>query len=394
MAPENPPPLDPADLPLLMTLEQLRNPAPRNSNVSFLRRTQYISSGAPSRAIDPKPFLVPKPKVQKQKPSRDDPAHVKKYILKGFDIAYPKSKHTGEDTESKIRGLPATKAELDAWANPVHPDNPKLKPVGFYPFIPDLNGFPDLGGLLQFKFDKAPVQANRGQRDDRMDVALLHPYEPEGRVAQEYAAKVALHKADPRLYPDPGPMPFEYDLFLPDKKDSTHKIRESLNVVSPNRDDPSHYSNQGTDGLKFHKYDRIRTYATSTQVFNPGQKYRDVGVVLFDPADIPDSQDQEAYHLRQKGAYYYPIISKVRLKPERSRTIAKAGLAPGVSGEKKEQVHQIQLAFRDPNEDESYKRACHRAQVDSGFSADLPSPPEHEQQAGAGADGVDAEMIS
>ena len=165
MAPENPQPLDPADLPLLMSLEQLKNPAPKNTNVSFLRRTQYISAGlrAPDGGSRPTPTRV-KPREDKHK-NQDDPTYIKRYIQKGFDTAYPESKHSGEETASKIKGHTATKAEHDAWAMPVHPDNPKLKPVGFYPIMPDLQGFPDPGGFVQFKFDKAPVQGVSGKRN-------------------------------------------------------------------------------------------------------------------------------------------------------------------------------------------------------------------------------------
>jgi hypothetical protein len=365
-----------------MTLEQLRNPAPKNSNVSFLRRTQYIAAGSSRGAETPAKAAIsalktaqsaqaPKPKL-----SRDDPIHIKKYIQKGFDIAYPQSKHTGEDTATKIRGLPATKAELDTWANPVHPDNPKLKPVGFYPVIPDLGGFPDPGGFLQFKFDKAPVQGASGKRDDRTDVGILVPAAPEERVCQEHAAKTALHKANPALYPDPGPIPWDYDLFLPErKKDAAKKIRRTLNVANPERDDDDDYTHEGPDGTKYHRYDRVRTYATSTQALSTEQKYKDVGLILFDPAEIPEGS-QNQYRLKQKGAYYYPIIGKTRLKPERARTIAQAGLAPTRLKPKEDQVDQIQVVVRDPNEVEAYKRATHRAQVDSRFAKTMPPPPD------------------
>ncbi|KAL1953201.1 hypothetical protein VTO42DRAFT_3407 [Malbranchea cinnamomea] len=393
MAPENPPPLDPADLPLLMSLDQLRNPAPKNSNVSFLRRTQYIASSGASRNVETKSFLAPKPKVQKPKPSRDDPAHIKKYILKGFDIAYPNSKHIGEDTESRIRGLAPTKAEVDAWANPVHPDNSKLKPVGFYPLIPDLTGFSDHGGYLQVKFDKAPVQADNGKRDDRMDIAILVPTTPEDRVVQEHATKQALHKANPSLYPDPGPLPFDYDLFLPERKGTSNQIKKSLNIVNPDRDNPDHYTHEGPDGQRFHRYDRVRTYATTSQVLNVEQKYKDVAVVLFDPEE--GSKDKENfYRLKQKGAYYSPILSKLRLKPERSRTIAQAGLAPTLPQDKSQQLHQIQLVVRDPTVAESYKRASHRAQLDPKFAKNMPPPPEEETSAPAENDHEMADVQS
>jgi hypothetical protein len=368
MAPENPQPIDPADLPLLMALDQLRNPAPKNTNVSFLRRTQHISversapSGSGSTTINAQSRPLKKTKV-----SVDDPKHVKKLVQKGFDVAYPESKYTGEDTESHIRGLPATKAEIDAWANPVHPDNPKLKAVGFFAVLPDLEGFTDPGGLVQFKFDKAPVSAVGGKRDKRMDVALLHPSAPEDRICEEHAQKVALHKANPEVYPDPGPIPWDYDLFLSEKSESVKKIGISMDPKNPNRDNEDLYAHEGTEGHKFHRYDRVRTYATSAQTLNTDQKQRDIALTLFQPNEG---------ETKQQAAYYYPILGKTRLKPERARTIAQAGLAPTASLVKEDQIDQMQVAVRDPDEAEVYKRALHRANIDPEFAKALGPPPE------------------
>lgn len=366
MAPEHPGPLDEADLPLLMTLDQLRNPAPKNTNVSFLRRTQHISVDRAAAAPGTPARAQARP-GKKGKVSVDDPRHIKKFIQKGFDIAYPESKHMGEDTESRIRGLPATKADTDAWANPVHPDNPKLKPVGFFPVLPDLEGFPDPGGYVQFKFDKAPVAGIAGKRDKRMEVALLHPRAPEERICQDHASKAALHEANPNLYPDPGPIPFDYELLLPEKPENAKKIRTSMNINDPNRDDESLYTHEGPDGTKFHRYDRARTYATSMQSLNTEQKQRDIALTLFTPAEGED---------KQLAAYYYPILGKTRLKPERARTIAQAGLAPNASQAQEDQIDQMQVVVRDPDEAEMYKRSLHRANIDPKFASTLPPPPE------------------
>ncbi|KAJ5105615.1 hypothetical protein NUU61_002962 [Penicillium alfredii] len=370
MAPENPQPIDPADLPLLMTIDQLRNPAPKNANVSFLRRTQHIAvdrsalEGTKATTTGSKTQARP---TKKGKVSVDDPKHIKKFIQKGFDIAYPQSKHTGEDTESRIRGLPPTKAETDAWAKPVHPDNPKLKPVGFFPVLPDLQGFPDPGGYVQFKFDKAPVAALSGKRDKRMEVALLHPSAPEDRICQDHASKAALHKTNPRLYPDPGPIPWDYELFLPEKPEGAKNIRTSMSMTDSDRDNADLYTHEGSEGNKFHRYDRARTYATSAQTLSADQKQRDIALTLFKPAEGES---------KQQGAYYYPILGKTRLKPERARTIAQAGLAPTASQAKEDQIDQMQVVVRDPDEAEIYKRFLHRANIDPKFAQTLPPPPE------------------
>ena len=177
---------------------------------------------------------------------------------------------------------------------------------------------------MQFKFDKAPVQGSGGKRDERMDLAILLPSEPEERVAQEYATKKALHKSNPNLYQDPGPVPYDYDLFLPEKKDSVKNVRNSLHLSNPDRDNEDLYTNEGADGMKFHRYDRARTYATTSQALGNPQKQTDIAMALYDPAEAKDTNMTPT----QKAAYYYPIIGKTRLKPERARTIAQAGLAP------------------------------------------------------------------
>lgn len=369
--------MDPADLPLLMTLDQLRNPAPRNTNVSFLRRTQHISvdrtagaSSAPAKGLN-------RP-VKKGKVSVEDPKHIKKFIMKGFDLAYPHTKHTGEDSESQVRGLPATKAEAEAWARPVHPDNPKLKPVGFFPLMPDLSGFPDPGGFVQFKFDKAPVSAVGGKRDKRMDVALLHPSAPEERICQEHASKQALHKANPEIYPDPGPVPFDYDLHLPEKMESVKKVIASMDLNNPDRDNEDLYTHTSAEGTKYHRFDRERTFATSAQLLNTDPKLRDIALTLHKPREGDT---------KQQAAYYYPIISKVRLKPERARTIAQAGLAPTATQMPEDKIDQLHITVRDPDEAEIYKRSLHRANVDPKFAQTMPPPPTQE----AAVDDEDAE---
>jgi RNA polymerase II-associated factor 1 len=372
MAPENPDPIDPADLPLLMTLEQLKNPAPKNANVSFLRRTQYISAGV---RVPEGPKATPvrsKSRQADKAKSQDDPAYIKKYIQKGFDIAYPDSKHVGEDTPSRIKGHTPTKLEVDTWASPVHPDNPKLKPVGFYSLLPDLQGFPDPGGFVQFKFDKAPVQDVSGKRDRRMDTAILLPSAPEERVCEEHATKVALHKTNPKLYPDPGPIPWDYDLFLPEKKDSIKNVLASMQFSNPDRDNEALYTHEGPDNTKFHRFDRTRTYATSAQTLGGDTKQRDIALTLFDPSEAKGTNLSS----RQGAAYYYPILGKTRLKPERARTIAQAGLAPTRPQTKEDQVDQLQVVVRDPNEAEVYKRSLHRAAIDPKFAKTMPPPPE------------------
>lgn len=387
MASENPPPVDAADFPLLMTLDQLRKPGGQDINVTFLRRTQYIAaqaSGGRNAVFSPSSRQSTRTSAAaaaaskpKPKPSRNDPMHVKKYIQKGFDIAYPHSKHTGDDTPSRIRGMPPAKADIDAWNNPQHPENPRLKPVGSYPFIPDLTGFNDTAGFVQLKFDKPPVGAMRGNRDDRMDVAIVVPSIPEEKVTKEFEAKKALHNANPAVYPDPGPQPpLDYDLYLPDGDDNpTSKVRAALNTENPTRDDDGNYTHEHEDGTKSFQYDHLRSYSTSTATYNILENsYKDVALTLFDPAKQDEVDDAghgtKNNRLKQKGAYYYPVLTKSRLQPERPRVhITQTGAAAATTKRKSERViSRLNVRMRDANAEEQRRRAEHRAQIDSKFS--------------------------
>ncbi|KAI5290583.1 hypothetical protein KEM54_001115 [Ascosphaera aggregata] len=379
LASENPPPIDQADAPLLMTLDQLRNPAPKNSNVSFLRRTQYIT---PTTAGVAKPVALslslsktPTTTAPKRKASREDPPYIKKYIMKGFDIAYPQSQHTEADTESRIRGLPATKAEIDAWTKPTHPTNPKARPVGLYPLVPDLTGFNDTPGYVQLKFEKAPVPTINGARDDRMDVAIVVPSNPDESVVQEYESRKALHESNPKAYPDPGPqVPLDYDVYLPDGEGLTERIKEALNVGNPYRDDEENYTHERDNGTKSFKYNHLRTYSTSSVMFTvKDRQFRDLALVFFDPKEESKQNHSSTipHRLTQKAAYYHPILTKSRIRPERARVLSQAGLSRsrGKVGIVADQLH---LSLRDPNDQEVARRVEHRAQIDSKFAHTIP----------------------
>src|SRR5271154_2577631 len=132
MAPEIQPVLDPADHALMLTPDQLRNQNSKNLNVSFLRKTQYMSAQN-ARANDgfiqskSRTSRIPSKSASTTDPQilpRDDPINIKRHVLKGFDIAYPE---TATRTPPNLTSQP-TAAELTAWRTPTHPDNSALAP--------------------------------------------------------------------------------------------------------------------------------------------------------------------------------------------------------------------------------------------------------------------------
>src|SRR2546423_3914889 len=243
MAPEIQPVLDPADHALMLTPDQLRNQNSKNVNVSFLRKTQYMTSQN-ARANDA--FIRPsnrtsnptrRSSVTEPKITRDDPVNIKRHIQRGFDIANP-------DTASpqSLSAIPS--AELSAWRTPTHPDNPRLKPVSYYPILPDLDSFTDAKGYVSIKFDKPPLPAlpNNGGRDTRIDVALL---KGEADASQEAAwtKKKKAFDENPELYEDPGDQPYQWDFCVPrwHGADVVAAVKRKLNVMNPERDDESGY---------------------------------------------------------------------------------------------------------------------------------------------------------
>lgn len=413
-APAVQPVLEAADLVLLQTPAQLRKGAPKETNVSFLRRTQYISAApGAGRDMGRNTVLRPKTNAGIRKPGADeerknDPRYIKKYIQKGFDIAYPESKHTGPDEGDNIAGLPATKAEMDAWNKPVHPTNPRLKLVDSYPILPDLDAFTDTGGLIVFKFDKPPVAPLAGnKRDPRPDVSLLQPLEPAPKIQAAWENKMMLHRTDPTKYPDPGPQQWDYNLFLPDAKkpNAVSKIQAQFNLDNPNGDSEEAYTHSDPRVNKhFNRYDFVRRYATSSQTLHPHEGISDIALTLVDPFSTPKSNpgttsldtmvDGKSRHV-QKGAFYTKIISRSRIAPERSRM-----LAGQLRADDPDRIDQLHVQVRDPLDDEVYKRATHRAQVDMRFGGFLQQAEKEDEEVelrrregSAGSDEDEVELV-
>lgn len=381
MAPEIQPVLDAADHALLLTPEQIRNRGSSNTNVSFLRKTQYMTSQN-ARANDPLLRSTSRStkannasKTSEPAVSRDDPNYIKRFIQKGFDIAYPNSSTAAN---SLLKPLPITASDRDAWRNPTHPSNPRLKPVDFFPLLPDLPAKTDSDSFISVKFDKPPLPAlPNGKRDNRIDVAILHPAKVD-EVEREWKMRKEAHEKNPDLYEDPGRLPYDWDFCVPrlegsrSDKDIVERIRRKLNVADPRRDDDDLYLNREKGRFE---YERIRTFAEDSAPMTQGWRY--LALSLFDPDTLP-SQGGKQIHSRPrnsgqgKAAYYYPIGQRMRLKADRVKTLAQARVQGGQAGKmaavaNENSVDGVDLLIREPDEDEKLLRAETRALVDRVF---------------------------
>jgi RNA polymerase II-associated factor 1 len=370
MAPEIQPVLDPADQALMLSLDQLKSQGAKN-NVSFLRKTQYMTASQIGKSADP--FIKPSPRPQKTtgpKPapvpvSRDDPENIKRQIQKGFNLAYP---DTVSFNPEDARANNITGADRTAWELPKHPDNHRLTPVEFYPVLPDLEAGTDLASNWQaLKFDKPPLPPlKNGRRDDRIDVGLLMAAENPERMP-DWRAKKDAFDANPDDYPDPGPEPYAWSLSIPKKSDSTSRIRQAFDDSNPSKDDPSLTSpllEEGVDGAMRIPFERVKVYPNASR--SETDPRRIVALSLVDTKKVPPHSrfHKQSRSQNSRMAFYYPIFERVKMKVDRG--VAKKSLQEQQSIEEN-LPDQMMVSFREPDVLERHIRAEFRGRNDLSF---------------------------
>lgn len=354
------PPVHPRDKNLLRPLTELGKPAFNQAGYSFLRRTEYISSDAKARAEANANAvkITGKPTASKARKSidmsREDPVNILRSAVKGFDLANPGDAYTGPDTTTNIRGAIPTPAETDAWKCPKHPSKPDIKLIDAYPLKPDPDAVTDSGAYMITKFVGNPTPVTEA-RDIRMDVGILYPRE---------------------LAPDS----YNYEFFLPANEAATQNIARKLDVNDSACDDPALYTDKAPDGFGVFKFDFLRTYEPGRGSTRGDQQYREVALALHDPEldrqiTSPESAARgNGINRLDKGAYYYPVLSKMQLKPRRNKNLVQLGLASQPTDDEVQKFDGIRLTVREPDEGERAKRATHREHVEpddeSGLEGD------------------------
>jgi len=339
-----------------------------NAGVSFLRRTEYISSSQGGQRFESstsKDLLrVRSDSKRKRKPNvnKDDPINIIRSLAKGFDVAYPHDAYKGEDSQTNIRGAEITTEDMKAWKKPKHPTKPHLELLDAYPLLPDLDALPTTEAYQVTKFSVNPTRDAKGY-DQRLDVAILRPTNAD---LAKYEERLAAREEDPTL---PKPMPeYEYDLFLATEGTNVKGIKRKFDVNDPRHDDESLYDGDQENGDGFF-YSFVREYETYQQAGDPDDSYGDtVALALHDP-DVENGAVDGARKRLKKGAYYYPIKQKTNLRPKRKTAHGQvAGLAEHVDG--------ILVKVRDQDVYENLERLKAQNKLDP--SIELPEM-EHEQ---------------
>ncbi|KAI0127787.1 RNA polymerase II-associated [Xylariales sp. AK1849] len=330
-APAVAPPPHPHDKPLLRSIQQLGKPKTGDAAVSFLRRTEYISSqttkshqAGPLRTSQPTRRPV---KRKSPEPDKDSPAYVKRKIDQSFASAEQNLKD-----RTRVR----------------HPSKRNVKLVEAYPLLPDLEAFPDSGAYVTIKFLTNPV-SKKNAYDSRLLNGIFKPIErTENEEAVIRAAQEA-HERDPKNNPKPSDS-MHYDFYLNDGESSAKKFRQRFDVDNPERDDDGLYANKRDAAGPCFQFSRVRAYETAHESeLDHRSKYDEELILAF--------HDQDS-SLHQKAAYYYPVMQRSQIRPQRTKNIARK---IGITDEDEQIIDQLDVVIDQPTEDikESTERFKH-----------------------------------
>lgn len=363
---DNPPAPHPHDKPLLRPLAMLGKATSMTSGVSFLRRTEYISSdqGGQMRIMDNKAKArARQDPLKRKRPGTEgdnDPKRILRAVTRGFDLAYPTD---ATETEQAI-ATARSKADLIAWDQPRNPLNPDLHVLDTYPVLPDPDAFTDSGFYILTKFVTNPTTKTDAY-DTRLDVGLLRPMEPPAEITAHAEAMRQAHAADPSQPPPPLPK-YDYEYFLPANGASTTSIKSKFNVNNPSREDPSLYDSENKEtGKRYFRYARVRAYETYAQAGEADDYYGEsVALALHDTSPPPSSSDSSTGDTSRlpKGAYFYPIFQRTSIRPRRMPGAGGQGgfsQGPQVAPEENK-IDFLEVVVREPDEAERTQRDGHR----------------------------------
>ncbi|KAF1959662.1 Paf1-domain-containing protein [Byssothecium circinans] len=350
----NPPPLHPADRALMRGPNALGKNSTSASNASFLRRTEYTTShtagSSKFESSNSSNTMRLRKKRARNNVTEDDPIHITRHVLRGFNIAYPEDAHTGPDTAENLRGADILPDEKQAWKAPKHPRNPKLECIGSYPLLPDWDAVPDTGSYMVHKFSAAPINnPSDPSYDPRLDVAVLRPIGQTIQDEEAYLREQEVHKLDPTT---PFPIPrFHYEFFLPSDRSKVQNIKRNLTTNNP--DDPSIEFDEEREEddepvRKLFKYEHVRTYETEKLSGDPTRSYDDVVALALHDPDVHRDEALRDTRL-EKGAYFYPVAQRTVIRARRPGKVEMAT--------EQQKVHFIDLAAREPQAEVDARKA-------------------------------------
>ncbi|KAK3296159.1 RNA polymerase II-associated [Chaetomium fimeti] len=329
-APAQAPPPHPRDLPLLRGISALGKPKIGDTAVSFLRRTEYISSVQAKPKPTDNVFLKassgnaqkrPQKRKASPEPDKGTSAWVKRRIEKSFDVA---AANLAERT--RVR----------------HPSKRNLKVVDALPILPDLEAFPDSGAYVTVKFSSNPVNST-DLYDTRLLSGIFKPIERTAAEEQIYENAQAAWEAD-RTQPKPSQM-MNYDLFLPADTLTGENFRTKFDVDNADRESRSLYTSSEAGGS--FRFPRVRAYETAQEKeMDHDNKYDEEVILAFrdDEAAAKGRADDSAH----KAVYYYPVMQRTTIRNQRTKNIART---IGITDEEETHLDELHVRIDEPGDD-------------------------------------------
>ncbi|KAG0648302.1 RNA polymerase II-associated 1 [Hyphodiscus hymeniophilus] len=349
----------PHDRALLRPLSTLGKPKFSDTGVSFLRRTEYISSYTSKSRFDSttsRSLIDSTGGTRVKKPAqnvdRDSPSFIKGQIEKSFAIAASNIKNP-----TQVR----------------HPTNPSLKVVSAHQLLPDLDAFPDAGGYITIKFLTNPVPPSNTY-DVRLENGLLKPLAPtdEEQDAKDRAREE--HERDPDRVPAPVDT-IEYELFLTESQEQALTFKRKFDMYDPEKDNEELYPNSTAAGQGCFRFKRIRAYESAHQTGSILDKYdSEVMIAVHDGSD--------GHH--QKAAYYYPIVQKTSIRPQRTKNIQKQKMGFSNVDEDGRVTDFVDMRIEDPDPQMIAARDVYKTHP---YGKDEPEPVDEDAPAEEDSDG-------
>lgn len=309
--------MHPHDRALLRPITALGKPKVAEANVSFLRRTEYISSigNKHQQTNSYRGPLLKKPiRTRRPEAAADSPEVIKRKIDKSFELA-----------EQYLKDPKRIK----------HPTKRNLTLVSARPFLPDLDSLPDSGTFATIKFLVNPVQSG-SKYDTSLQTGMFRPVSRTAEEEQALDAAMEAHNADPENNPRP-PNLLNYEYYLPRTTATGENFRRKFDPEDPDKDDENLYTDQTDDGGCF-QFKKHRAYETAQDTEIEHENRFDMELLLA-------VNDKDSFP-RQKAVYYYPISQKSTIRPQRTRNIART---IGIENEE-ETVDQLDVKVEDPTE--------------------------------------------
>ncbi len=321
----------PHDRALLRPLASLGKPKSSDSGVSFLRRTEYISSHTSRSRIDSttaKGMISntgPRAKKLPVNLDKESPEYIKQQVDRGFQTA-------------ALNLMDPTRVK--------HPYKRNVRLIESFPILPDLSAFPDAGGYVSVKFQTNPVPPGNVY-DIRLDSGLLRPLQPSDEKLRAREEAIAAYERDPERNPFPEPEQ-DYEFYLVDTVTDAANFKRKYDMMSSDKDDDDLYTHQNEAMHKCFRFKRIRAYETAATAGSQETKY-DEEIVI----SVNDGTDG----IHQRAAYYYPLIQRSTIRPQRKKNIDRQRYGFADQGnEDADTVDIVDVTIRDADENETRER--------------------------------------